>query len=432
MDACLHKYIIIPVNKENETSLHKSISLISKNPKLLPVLIPLIEKEPELLPIITMALLPSIVPVLEMSPSLIPALTTALVPILSKAFVKNEKKYTIVCNNQGMIENISDDMLLLLKYTKNTILGQFIGIIMSKYMSMLHKQFFINKFNNCCPIDRNKLENKIKNNLKLGNCKRPIIIYDIDGKSNIVGLSIIYNKCPFINIEPHILEKQFFLIFEIITEPIGLFYTHTPMVADLIFQESKQKVIIICIDFINSTELLTTNGGILLSINNSVKFHKKIVKLIRNKYYPFIYLHEVIGDSFIIALNTDWAYNSEIFCTSLAINFIFDLVQTTRYFVKIRTGISYGMIHYGTIGSTFRFFGESINMASRLENKCEVDEIIICSSAYTKLIEEMEYIGAVIEIDKIIKNNNYLKGFGNVNCYTVIIPEKGEFILYNI
>ena len=51
---------------------------------------------------------------------------------------------------------------------------------------------------------------------------------------------------------------------------------------------------------------------------------------------------------------------------------------------------------------------------------------------YDKLVEEMKYIGPVIKIDKIIKKNYNLKGFGDTDYYTITIPEKGEFILYMI
>jgi class 3 adenylate cyclase len=250
-------------------------------------------------------------------------------------------------------------------------------------------------------------------------------------------MSLIYNKCPFSSLKnPFIttsinLSKQFYLTFDLIDEPLDLFYTYIPMEKDGVFTESKSKVVVICIDFIDSTATLISQGGSLLSIDNSIKFHKEIVKLIRNVYYPFIYLHEVIGDSFIIALNTDWAYTSDFFCCSLALSFIFDLVHNTNHFVEIRTGMAYGTLHYGTIGSTFRFFGKPVNMASRLENKCLVNEIIICKDFYNKLILCMEYISTTIPKTEIIKQSINLKGFGDTECYKINIPEKGTFISYN-
>ena len=304
---------------------------------------------------------------------------------------------------------------------------------MSLYISMIHKKKFIGNFNTCGTIERNILENKLKRVHR----KRPFLIYDIEGGSHAVGMSLIYNKCPFSSLKtPFIttsinLSKQFYLTFDLIDEPLDLFYTYIPMEKDGVFTESKSKVVVICIDFIDSTATLISQGGSLLSIDNSIKFHKEIVNLIRNVYYPFIYLHEVIGDSFIIALNTDWAYTSDFFCCSLALSFIFDLVHNTNHFVEIRTGIAYGTLHYGTIGSTFRFFGKPVNMASRLENKCLVNEIIICKDFYNKLILCMEYISTTIPKTEIIKQSINLKGFGDTECYKINIPEKGTFISYN-
>ena len=405
-----------------------SLPFIASNPTLSPTLAPALTKA-ILNPANTLPVLPSLLPALCPTPESNPL----LIPTFTKALTIKEDLYSILCDNNGIIEDISIDMLSLLKCDIDTIKGKFIGNIMSLYMSMLHKQFFIGNFNTCCALERNKIENR----LKRGHRKRPILIYDIEGGSHTVGLSIIYNKCPFSSIKNPFsttsinLSKQFYLIFDLMDEPLDLFYTYIPMENDGVFTESKLKVVIICIDFIDSTTTLISNGGALISIDNSIKFHKAIVNLIRNVYYPFIYLHEVIGDSFIIALNTDWAYTSNFFCASLAISFIFDLVHNTKHFVEIRTGVAYGTLHYGTIGSTFRFFGQPINMASRLENKCLVNEIIISNDFYNKLILEMEYITTTIPKAKILHHKFNLKGFGETDCYKINIPENDTFISYN-
>ena len=192
MEGCLTKSSVI-----NSTLAPALIPLISSNPTLAPALLPLIASNPTLAPAITLALLPTImpalVPALERNTSILPALTKVLTPLIINTITIKEELYSILCDNSGMIEDVSPDMLLLLKCEIDTIKGKFIGNIMSLYMSMIHKQFFINKFNTCSVLERNKLENKIK---RL-NYKRPILIYDIEGNSHAVGLSIIYNKCPF-------------------------------------------------------------------------------------------------------------------------------------------------------------------------------------------------------------------------------------------
>ena len=132
-------------------------SLIASNPSLDPSLAPalissnptlasLISSNPTLAPAITLALLPtimpSLIPILESKPMLAPALTKALAPLIINAFSIKEDLYSILCDNNGMIEYKSSDMLLLLKCKIDTIKDRFIGNIMSLYMSMIHKQFF--------------------------------------------------------------------------------------------------------------------------------------------------------------------------------------------------------------------------------------------------------------------------------------------------
>ena len=64
-------------------------------------------------------------------------------------------------------------------------------------------------------------------------------------------------------------------------------------------------------------------------------------------------------------------------------------------------------------------------------NKCLVNEIIICKDFYNKLILCMEYISTTIPKTEIIKQSINLKGFGNTECYKIKIPENGTFISYN-
>lgn len=70
-------------------------------------------------------------------------------------------------------------------------------------------------------------------------------------------------------------------------------------------------------------------------------------------------------------------------------------------------------------------------MASRLENKCLVNEIIVSKAFYDKLHLEMKYISTTLHISEIINGNFNLKGFGDTDCYKIYIPETGTFISYN-
>jgi len=316
----------------------------------------------------------------------------------------------IFCDKNGYIISVTESLLHKLKYSAETLEGQFIGILMSDFMAMLHRKFFISAFHTAQGVDKNKLENK----LKALHSKRSLIIYDIDKNSHIVSVSITYN------------DPYFTLVVEFVKESSTLFYS-IPNEVSTTFKLNKSDSIIIKTDFIKSTELLQERG-IPSLIDISVRFHDTLTKLIRHKYYPFIYLHEVIGDSFIIVLNTDWTYNSETFCGTLAINFICDLVQSTRDFVEIRTGIGYGQIYYGALGSSFNFFGFPMNMAARLEQHCSINEINICQKFHDKLLHEF----TLLKIDKapFAKKNALLKGFGTVDYYSIPINRDTPFLVY--
>lgn len=320
--------------------------------------------------------------------------------------------YTILCDTHGTIVSVSDPLLKRLQYDSAILEGQFIGILMSEFMSMMHKKFFIGRFAAAKGVERNYLENK----LKALHYKRPLLIYDIGGRAAPVSLSIIPK------------QDRLSLTFEFITESSDLYYTKIPLTVDGVFKENKSDVVIICMDFVDSTGNLLLSGA-PASIFINIQFHKSVIDLIRNKYYPFIYLHEVIGDSFIVALNADWTYTSHLFCATLAVVFIEDLVKATRHFVSIRAGVAYGKIHYGTIGSTFRFFGFPMNMSSRLENKCNPHEINICNKLYSKLVEEQRYLQYTLSVPQ--KRTALLKGFGETEYYALALNDTSPCVTYN-
>ena len=340
--------------------------------------------------------------------------------------------YRILCDKEGIILNTTRPLLEKLQYNFSTLNGQFIGILMSEFMSMLHKKYYIPMFNRIDGVEKNRIENKLKNL----HHKRSLIIYDIDRKAHYVRVSIerltIYS--PYIeNLDEFhdpVRYSDFLIHFYFSNETEKLFYTQTPTEASKIFKLSEKNSVIVMMDFIRSTELLHEKGAVSL-IDVSVRFHAAITDLIRNKYYPFVYLHETVGDSFVMALNTDWTYNTEQFCASLAINFASDLVQATRDFIKVRTGIGYGKIHYGTIGSSFSFFGFPMNIAARLENKCKENEINICSQLYLKLHSELKLLDLDSPINIISKKRDILKGFGLTYYYSIPVSKTKAFLLYN-
>ena len=104
--------------------------------------------------------------------------------------------------------------------------------------------------------------------------------------------------------------------------------------------------------------------GKFIGINK--RFFDYIVSIITDFFYPYINMHEVIGDCFVLIVNAEWTYTCLQFCASLAIDFINRLLYRTESYVSVRSGVSYGKIIYGFIGTSFRFFGNPMHVAVRL------------------------------------------------------------------
>jgi len=337
--------------------------------------------------------------------------------------------YIITCDKNGNIMNVTQALLDKLNYS--SLEGHFIGILMSDFMSMLHKKFFMYTFN-----ESSGLENV--------HAKRSLIIYDID--------KVAHNVMASFEHFDHNEESRFNITFEFINKEISY---PVPKNANTVFKLNLKKCVLIIIDFIKYTELLHDKGAIEM-IKISKRFHDLINELIITKYYPMIYLHEV-GDSFVLVLNTDWTYNSEKFCASLAINFIYDLVQQSRDFVKIRTGVSYGNLHYGMFGSSFKLIGLPLNMATLLLNKCNENQINVSNLFYKKLASELKMLnkkdlapGGLLRYAGLaqlalkttsydrsekyicVKNIGFLKGFGKINFFSITISENEPFLIYDI
>jgi class 3 adenylate cyclase len=162
-------------------------------------------------------------------------------------------------------------------------------------------------------------------------------------------------------------------------------------------------MVIIGLDMKNSTEYLMEHGVEKTMALHNI-FHTTMVELIREEYYPYMYIHEIMGDGFVIILNLEWAYHFPRFCASMAYAFIVKLYEKTK--ITFRTGISYGKLHYGYIDNHLRFFGEHMNRASRYESVCRDKMIATDSYFYQKLCDE-DMFQPVIEEEEIM-----LKGIG--------------------
>jgi len=298
-------------------------------------------------------------------------------------------KLYIQCNKYGIIEDIEKELCTMFEYTVEELLGKFIGIIMNKFMSFLHEYVLIPMYNKMT-IDEQYDSNEY---LKTKGMTRPLIIYTKSKKPIYVTIEIKYINSTFIS---------FFTIIEHLNN-------HCIYTSELIppyhtkFIKSDMDMIIIGIDIKNSTEFLMKEG-VISSIDMHSQFYNKLITLIRNEYYPYIYIHEIMGDGFILVLNLEWSYHFPRFCASMTYAFLVELHKSVS--ILFRAGIAYGSLHYGYIDNRLRFFGETINRASRYESVNSGNSVTTDSSFYQKLLDEVMFT------PNIVKETTDLKGIG--------------------
>lgn len=160
--------------------------------------------------------------------------------------------------------------------------------------------------------------------------------------------------------------------------------------------------------FVNTYDLTGKRiAEVLAAVYNIVK--REIMSM-----YPFMYIHELIGDSVFIVTNASFFVNSRFLHDACLSTLIRIQTQLDMYLQKtgmwIRIGVATGPVHAGVIdGRTFRLFGLTVHRAQRLESVCPKGKIAFdqCFKEHLRY-NSLEY--SIHETD--------LKGIGKTTYYT--------------
>jgi hypothetical protein len=299
------------------------------------------------------------------------------------------------CDYNGIIKEVDNILRIRLRYEIGELNGQFIGIIMNPFMSFLHKHILLPKYHKMT-LEQKEISNIFLAGKNIGS--RPLIIYTKTNDIIHVNINIVcYDSIFHMKLE-YIETFNPNMIYTSVLKP--------PITS--IFTESNIDMMIIAIDIKDSTHALIKKGSIQ-GIELHLKFHKHIVELIQKRFYPYLYIHEIMGDGFILILNIEWAHNFPRFCASMAYSFLSHLYQLTNDFIEFRAGVSYGKLYYGYLDEHLRFFGEPINRAARYESICPIGHVCTEKLVYDKLIDE-----GMCDSHKIYPkyDSKYLRGLG--------------------
>tara|TARA_B110000285_G_scaffold192203_1_gene220435 strand:- start:276 stop:1325 length:1050 start_codon:yes stop_codon:yes gene_type:complete len=141
----------------------------------------------------------------------------------------------------------------------------------------------------------------------------------------------------------------------------------------------------ILFDVCNSTELVKQ-----MNSTDIAKLYHDLIKLvsdkINKKYTPYARIHETCGDSIYIYIKPCESQFSMAILLAIEASRLMNRILD-KYDTHVRCGITIGTLSGGVIdGRTFRMFGESINLAQRLEGLCNKNEINISDDIFENLV----------------------------------------------
>jgi class 3 adenylate cyclase len=166
----------------------------------------------------------------------------------------------------------------------------------------------------------------------------------------------------------------------------------------------------VIMDLSGSTEFVVKHGGQKMGT-----ILGQVYQIAANcvlELYPYVYVHELIGDSVFLVVNAPFMVKYQ-HANALEISYRVskDIQRQTDELLKdtdmfLRVGIASGPVTAGVVdGRTFRLFGPTVHLAQRLESACPRSKI-----AMNKVVSSQE---------NITKCNAELKGFGETVYYVV-------------
>lgn len=168
----------------------------------------------------------------------------------------------------------------------------------------------------------------------------------------------------------------------------------------------------VVMDLSNSTSFVVKHGGTKLA-GVLGKLYKIVMQHVI-QMYPFVYVHELLGDSVFLVVNAPFMIkhpcgNSAELALDVSRKIqeaVDSLLQGTGMYLRV--GIAHGPVSAGVIdGRSFRLFGPTVHLAQRLESVCPSGNITLNES----IAEQLPHTYP------LHRHTHSLKGFGNVDYF---------------
>lgn len=317
--------------------------------------------------------------------------------------------FVILTNRHHVIVDCDRKALIHLRCASiDDLIGQSITKLMSDTLGCLHKRHF---FDRLTTSDLKSVIKRLENH-QMSKASRNVV-YTMDRSPMMCKLRVT------VQLDNDFTVCGYMVTVTVAEQTYGLLDTVPQKYASFIGSEHKclsscDNVTCVIMDLCNSTCFVNScdpSGKRIASVLSDVY---TIVKREILCMYPYMYVHELIGDSVFVVFNAAFFVNNS--CDVLhdaCLAALQHIQQKVDSVLKdtgmwLRIGVATGPVHAGVIdGRTFRLFGLTVHRAQRLESVCPNGQIAFDQSFKDQLRGTHEYE---------IRESN-LKGIGHTRYY---------------
>lgn len=316
--------------------------------------------------------------------------------------------FVILTNRHHVIVDCDKKALVHMRCASiDDLIGQSITTIMSETVGCLHNRRFFDQI----PVSDLKSVIKRLENHQMSMASRNVL-YTTDRSPMMCKLRVT------VQLENDFTICGYIVAVTVAKETYGLLDTVPQKYTPFIGSESNclslfNNVTCVIMDLCNST----------CFVNSCDPFGKRIALVLSGVYnivkreilcmYPYMYVHELIGDSVFVVFNAGFFVRTSDVLHDACLAALRHIQQKVDSYLKdtgmwLRIGVATGPVHAGVIdGRTFRLFGLTVHRAQRLESVCPKGQIAIDQSFKDQLRGTHDYE---------IRENN-LKGIGHTSYY---------------
>jgi len=375
-------------------------------------------------------------------------------------FVQTNTKFHLECDDDFVICGCDVEACAALKCSEAQLIGLPVTSLMSPLVAKLHEGYF-KRLRACSPAELASMRARLERSMSRANM---FAIYDFEKNPLMCALQVLVFRSRFSIVTLTVkLGPNSPLVESVPREFMG-FINQEPG----LHVKDYKNVTCIMLDIAGSQELCLEQGP-LATAGMFFDVHK-IAKEVVLQMYPFVYIHELVGDSVFLVVNASFMVNHLDKPTLLAMHVAatvsrkIDAMLSNKYKSKAqspgeiaspsqtcgadaeqsvgeeaselytRAGITCGAVCAGVIDSrSFRIFGSTVHLAQRLEAKCPAGQLAMCGTVRSMLAEQAPSKAFQRQLEEAVTERRELvKGFGLTDYHIVGVDSGVDWLAAHV